>query len=430
MPKTSELRQVVVLIHGIRDHALWQQEIRDILEVAGFKVVSTNYGRFDLIRFLMPIGFFRKKAIAEVLNQLNITFHSNPGSEVSVIAHSFGTYIIGHILRDNFNLKFDKIILCGSVLKYNFPFEQFQNRFSSEIINEVGTKDIWPAFAESVTAEYGSAGTFGFHRPLIYDRWHNGAGHGYFLDENFCRKYWLPFLKDGTVVPDSESPEQPHWLAKTLSIFKLKYLFISLFLGLGIAGLNTIFSNASNDPLAAIEPSCGSNKTEIALFAIDVENAYKSVGWQLGWFNDWIRPPTITTLRVNGKIITGTATDGREVSMSLDPDTLPSPQHYGSQKNGLLNLQADCAAAIAKFFTHFQVYKQTLSIITSGPNDFRAALIGMNQAAREALVAGKSAICAMGKEPPILFPNGGFREPLTPNCRPSNISVIGAGPPP
>lgn len=220
--QTNDKKPVVVLIHGIRDHALWQQEIRDSLEVAGFKVVSTNYGRFDLFRFLMPFGFFRRKAISEVLNQLNTVFYSNPGSTVSVIAHSFGTYIIGHILRDNFNLKFDRIILCGSILKYNFPFEHCQSRFSPEILNEVGTRDIWPAVAESVTVGYGSAGTFGFHRPLVYDRWHNGASHGYFLNKKFCKTFWLPFLKEGKIVADSSSPESPGIMVQLINVIKLK----------------------------------------------------------------------------------------------------------------------------------------------------------------------------------------------------------------
>jgi hypothetical protein len=62
-------------------------------------------------------------------------------------------------------------------------------------MNEVGTRDIWPAIAESITSGYGSAGTYGFLRPLVRDRWHNGAHHGYFLNPSFCKKFWVPFLK-------------------------------------------------------------------------------------------------------------------------------------------------------------------------------------------------------------------------------------------
>lgn len=187
-------------------------------------VEPTNYGRFDLFRFLLPLPYFRKKAEAEVLRQLQIVEQRYPSAKISVIAHSFGTYLIGKIIANNFNVKFDKVIFCGCVLRYNFPFEDYQNRFSADIVNEVGTKDIWPAMAESVTTGYGSAGTFGFHRPLVYDRWHNGAHHGYFLNQAFCKKYWVPFLLDGTIVPDSAHPERPSRFASIINIVKLKYL--------------------------------------------------------------------------------------------------------------------------------------------------------------------------------------------------------------
>ncbi|SFU23386.1 hypothetical protein SAMN05518861_1602 [Mesorhizobium sp. YR577] len=228
-------KPVIILVHGIRDHALWQQEIRDALEKDGdFIVEATNYGRFDLLRFLLPISYFRRKAIAEILKQFKTVILNNPGADISVIAHSFGTYIVGHILKENFDLKFNRIILCGSILRYDFPFEQFQSRFTPKILNEVGTRDIWPAMAESVTWGYGSAGTFGFKRPLVYDRWHNKAAHGYFLSASFCRKFWIPFLRDGTIVPDSARPEKPHTLVQLINILRLKYL-VPVFAALSVA---------------------------------------------------------------------------------------------------------------------------------------------------------------------------------------------------
>ena len=201
-------QEVIITVHGIRDNGLWQQEIRDTLVKHNFIVSATNYGQFDLLRFLIPIKYFRRRAAAKILHQVRIVTHQNPNSKISVIAHSFGTYIVGHIIKENFDVKFNRIIFCGSVLPYDFPFENCLGRFTPDILNEVGIKDIWPAFAESITAGYGSAGTFGFNRALVYDRWHNGAHHGYFLRKEFCKKYWLPFLKDGTKVRDSPQPRE------------------------------------------------------------------------------------------------------------------------------------------------------------------------------------------------------------------------------
>jgi pimeloyl-ACP methyl ester carboxylesterase len=227
-PDKAGQRHVVILVHGIRDFALWQSKVRSALEEEGFNCEATNYGRFNLLQFLIPFSYFRTKAVDTVWNQLRIIKQNNEGALLSVVAHSFGTFVVARLMKDNFDIKFHRVIFCGSVVKYSFPFEQIQGRFSKPIINEVGTRDIWPAVAESVTLGYGSAGTYGFLRALVRDRWHNGARHGYFLDSVFCKKYWSPFLRDGTIVSGSDSPESPRVWLQLISILKLKYLLTVL----------------------------------------------------------------------------------------------------------------------------------------------------------------------------------------------------------
>src|SRR5262245_21778604 len=87
---------VVILVHGIRDFALWQSQIRAKLRQSGFIAEPTNYGRFNLLQFLMPIPFFRRKAIDEVWEQIRIVKQRHPGARLSIIAHSFGTYIVSN----------------------------------------------------------------------------------------------------------------------------------------------------------------------------------------------------------------------------------------------------------------------------------------------------------------------------------------------
>jgi hypothetical protein len=224
---SSSVRQeVVILVHGIRDYALWQNEIGNALKRHGFEVESTNYGRLNLMEFLAPTSYFRKKAIAKVENQIRIIKETYPEANISVIAHSFGTYVIARMMRDRFDIKFGRVIFCGSVVEYDFPFEQVRNRFLGRILNDVGTRDIWPAMADSVTIGYGSAGTFGFRRPLVQDRWHNNAGHGFFFENNFCEEYWVPFLRDGSITPAAASPERPRLWVRVLSVVKIKYVVL------------------------------------------------------------------------------------------------------------------------------------------------------------------------------------------------------------
>ncbi len=217
---------VVVLIHGIRDYAKWQDKLRKVIEAYGFQVELTNYQRFDLLRFLIPIGYFKGKAVAQIWHQIQQVYAKHPGKSVSFIAHSFGTYVLTRILRENFNFTAHRIILCGSVVKFDFPFEEFNGRFTHEVLNEIGEKDVWPAIAESVSTCYGAAGSFGFRRPYVRDRWHQNIRHGDFLTEKFCRKYWIPFLAGKKPQCSNSSQTDPVWWVRLLNIIKIKYLIV------------------------------------------------------------------------------------------------------------------------------------------------------------------------------------------------------------
>jgi hypothetical protein len=51
----NHARDRVILVHGIRTRALWYDTIRPVLTQNNFDVALTNYGRFYLIRFLIPL---------------------------------------------------------------------------------------------------------------------------------------------------------------------------------------------------------------------------------------------------------------------------------------------------------------------------------------------------------------------------------------
>ncbi len=219
---------LVILVHGIRDIARWQNEVGRALEAEGFIVEHTSYGRLNLLAFLAPVDYFRKKAAERVWTDIQHARMLHPEADVSIIAHSFGTFVVTRILKEQFALQLNRLLLCGCVVRYDFPFEQIQNRFVPPLVNDVGTADPWPAMAESLTTGYGSAGTFGFNRPGVRDRYHNGKSHGYFLNAGFAKTYWAPFLRDGTVAGgDLEAASPPLWV-RLLQVIKIKWLIAAL----------------------------------------------------------------------------------------------------------------------------------------------------------------------------------------------------------
>lgn len=153
-----------------------------------------------------------------------------------------------------------------------------------------------------------------------------------------------------------------------------------------------------------------------ALILAEVTDAYKSTGWELAFFDDWGRPPTRQTLHVNQTTLTGTAADGRTVSMSVDPRQLPTPKYYNANSAQISTLGSKEAPEVIRFFSAYEQYREALVNLTSGTSDFNNALTNATVSAREALIRGRTALCAMGSTPPQLFPGGGFAEPVPPNC--------------
>lgn len=225
---------LVVLVHGMNTRAHWMTEVRDLLEEEGFAAVSTSYGYFSPFKFLSPFRIFRQTAIDRILSDIRTAralFVKKVGSEpqkMSIISHSFGTYVVARILEEAEDLKWNRVIFCGSVVREDFSFVKVIDRFDEPLLNEIGTKDYWPALAESCGWGYGSVGTTGFNRPGVHTRWHDGLAHSDFLTADFCKAYWVDFLRDGKLRRAKGDPKGMPLGVRLLAALPLRYIPILL----------------------------------------------------------------------------------------------------------------------------------------------------------------------------------------------------------
>ena len=102
-PKSEERenqkeRHLVILVHGINTFADWMPAMADTLESAGFLVSPTSFGDMRVSRFLLPIGRPRQQAIQRVLTNIRTAKELHKPDRISVITHSFGTYVVARIL--------------------------------------------------------------------------------------------------------------------------------------------------------------------------------------------------------------------------------------------------------------------------------------------------------------------------------------------
>jgi hypothetical protein len=228
----NQVQSVVILVHGIRTYAPWIATLRARFEKEGIVVEPSNYGRLDLLQFLWGS---RRKPIDAVWDTVKEVQMLYPNARISFLAHSFGTYIVAKLLQREFNFRAHRVVFCGSVVNYRFPFNQISERFVPPLINETSARDPWPVLAESSSWGYGSAGTFGFRIPRVRDRWHRGFGHGQYLTDEFCKEFWIPFFQSGEIREgDVVDGAPPIWI-RLLALARLKYFLPFLLLLLGIA---------------------------------------------------------------------------------------------------------------------------------------------------------------------------------------------------
>ena len=141
------------------------------------------------------------------------------GQSPSVVAHSFGTYILGYtLLRFDF-IRFNKVILCGSILPREFPWDKLIERGQVQAIrNEYGVRDPWVKLVSCFVRGTGPSGAFGFtcnHDRLEQEEFE--YDHGDYFGIDHVEDRWIPFLnkplaeipraQDGPRIP---RPHTPH----------------------------------------------------------------------------------------------------------------------------------------------------------------------------------------------------------------------------
>ena len=156
MPTT----QVICPLHGIRTLAMWQRGLSDLLARHGWvcRLDRWSYGRFSILAFVTPwtgeakLGWLRRQYDAEMHDRRLILAKGRPPS---VVAHSFGTYILGYTLLGFDFIRFDKVILCGSILPPDFPWDHLIER------------QVQALRTSSASATRGSAGSAGSCEALV-----------------------------------------------------------------------------------------------------------------------------------------------------------------------------------------------------------------------------------------------------------------------
>ncbi len=196
-PTTLAALPVVITMHGIRTRGAWQKELVPILNDAGYKSVPLDYGCF--LAFQMLIPGLRQRKIDWFRDQHEQICVRERVDRPSIIAHSFGTYLVARAMQKYPPVKFDRVILCGAIVQRGYPWSNISaNDQVRAVLNDFGRMDFWAGIVAWGVSDAGDSGRKGFQDEaagVVVQIDHPEFHHGdYFFRGNY-KESWIPFLR-------------------------------------------------------------------------------------------------------------------------------------------------------------------------------------------------------------------------------------------
>ncbi|MCP3977407.1 MAG: hypothetical protein GY720_23200 [bacterium] len=225
----------MLALHGMNTVGSWQESFN--------WRVSTSYGRMVPVAIhkygVVRPGVLRRARHEELRDELvgRIRRASEEALQVTtdprpdVVAHSFGTLLLGKALHANSDLKVGRIVTLGCILRPDFDWATLVERGQVEaVLNNYGTEDQWAKRAHFTIPDSGPAGRRGFD--FYEEKWPEqyraansrpvfnvpaaGFEHSDFFDDELPRpttleqqfeSVWEPFLTTRNVADIAKALE-------------------------------------------------------------------------------------------------------------------------------------------------------------------------------------------------------------------------------
>ena len=191
-------KHILISLHGITTTGKWQKDLQECCDAEGIQHRPFDFGWFGIFQFVLP--FLRQRKVQWFRDEYQrLVGQEQLGqSPPSIIAHSFGTYIVARAMESFHDVRFRRMIFCGSIVNRDYDWDATIGRGQAErVLNEFGRKDIWVRLAEWVLQDGGSSGYQGFDNianGAVVQRRHPHWRHSdYFFKLNYERN-WIPFL--------------------------------------------------------------------------------------------------------------------------------------------------------------------------------------------------------------------------------------------
>jgi hypothetical protein len=194
---------LLITIHGLLSTAKWNKEIAPIVSSQNW--IFAPYIYEDATPDLLINPKKRASIVNEFREWIYDIYRRYDDTHISILAHSFGTYILGSYITGFSEFlpinMINCIILTGSILTPNFDWEAQRGKKVARVLNEVAPNDQWVKHMPKVQwidkdPLFGNSGVVGFEgkSEILTERSSNIFDHNNVIKRDVIENYWLPFL--------------------------------------------------------------------------------------------------------------------------------------------------------------------------------------------------------------------------------------------
>ena len=238
-PQVTDVKRVVFVLHGIRaSNTGWVSQISGLLKEADphTVVVVATYGYDSLLRF--PFGLMRRRHVRWFQDLYSNNFAKYPEAKFYFIGHSLGTYILGRSMARVPAMRFERIVLIGSVLPREYSWrERMDLGQATEIRNDRSSWDIpVKLFCSALHAfgkDVGTAGVDGFDEGLCLETFYYSGDHSRPLEPTNLMLL-VDYVINGTYVRPVDLVSD---LSKSLGFLSRLAPAIAVVAGLALIGI-------------------------------------------------------------------------------------------------------------------------------------------------------------------------------------------------
>ena len=245
------VQTVILAVHGIRTEGNWVRDFRTQVDQDAqrpldqrifkqtSKVLPVEYGWFPMVPFLL--GAPRQAKLRYFIDAYTEAVACYPKANISAFAHSNGTYVVAHALREVSAIKLHRLALAGSVLPSSFDWPALGGQVAQDIANYRANADlivgVFPHLFEllSFDPDLGAAGLWGFTGSTgqVSNLDAVDGGHSAVVDSEAHRAEVAHFLADGRYFASDTAPIP--FIAQALSR-ACWLVWLAIVTGLGAVG--------------------------------------------------------------------------------------------------------------------------------------------------------------------------------------------------